>query len=136
MLAVAGSWQRGVRILCALALFAIGLAHSPPVLALQIPAAEMAAFTLPDGSIPVLCNSLDHDGSRSTGHQKKHETNRICEVCRLVAGILIPVPADTTGVALRIATENPVAVTTVIFVRPVLVSSAAPRAPPATVLPI
>lgn len=128
MIARAKGWQKGVRILCALALLAIGFAHRVPVIDLSYAATDISAYMLPDGTVPELCHTLDHDDGGS--HPEKHALNQVCEVCRIVAGILLPLPTDVTGAPLAIETGTGFIADTSVFRPPVLLASAAPRAPP------
>lgn len=80
-----------VRIMCALALLCLGLAHKPPVLATAgIPLTEIAAYVLPDGTLPVLCVT-SHDDGKAHPHDEGRSTG--CEACRLNASVILPAPA-------------------------------------------
>ncbi len=84
-----------VRMVCALALLFVGLAHTPPVAIAAdhvSPAGEMARYTLPDGSIPVLCLPST-DGKAKQQH---NEPGSGCEACRLSASLLLPAPPDAS----------------------------------------
>lgn len=128
MITKATTWQKGMRILCALALFAIGFAHRVPVAEAGFAGTEISAYMLPDGSLPDLCHTFDHDDGQS--HPDRHAVVPVCEVCRIVAGILLPQPADMTGMPLLIETGEGFVADTAAFRPSVLLMSAAPRAPP------
>ena len=131
MIAKAATWQKGVHILCALALFTIGFAHRVPVAGVGFAETEISAYMMPDGSLPNLCHTLDHDGEKP--HPDRHALTLVCEVCRIVAGILLPQPADLTGVALVIKTAEGFVADNTASRPPVLLAAAAPRAPPFSV---
>lgn len=82
----AGQISRIARIICALALILVGFAHQPPRIPTTVPASEMAAYVLPDGTLPVLCDlaNLDDD-------DHSHDPGR-CEACVLSASTLLPPP--------------------------------------------
>lgn len=128
MISKATTWQKGVRILCALALFTIGFAHHVPVAETGLAETEISAYLLPDGSLPDFCHTLDHDGGQP--HSNHHAVATFCEVCRLVSGVLLLQPADVTGVPLVIETSKGFVAGTAEFRPPVLLAGAAPRAPP------
>lgn len=117
-------------MLCVVALLGLGISHRIPAYAGNGPAVDLSAYVLPDGTLPELCHSLDDDGSHGSGTHDSLAT--VCEACRIVAGILLPSPADVTGVPLarRMLIALPIWPET--MSPPVLVVSTAPRAPPAT----
>lgn len=121
-------WQKGVRILCAFALFAIGFAHRVPAIETGVSPAEISAYTLPDGSLPDFCHTVYHEEGGS--HPDRHALSPVCEVCRIVAGIMLPQPADVVGMPLSIETGEGFVADTSAFRPPFLLASAAPRAPP------
>lgn len=74
-----------IGVLLAFALLMTAFAHRPVS---ATPAFDAAAYTLPDGSLPVFCLPSDGktDGSASSGG---------CEFCRLAASVLLPeTPAE------------------------------------------
>lgn len=93
MAAIASDMAKLVRILCAIALLCVGFAHKTPVSVTAIPTAELAAYTLPDGSLPVLC--LPEDGGHGKGGG--HDFGNGCEACRITASTVLPLPSDTIG---------------------------------------
>lgn len=92
-----------VRMLCMLALVCLSFAHRPAVAASLSPA-ELAAITLPDGTIADLCldDGVDHGKTKKGFGQS-------CEACRIGAAILLPAPTDLAGrpIAFRIVGDRP-----------------------------
>jgi hypothetical protein len=70
-----------LRLLLAVALLASAFAHRP---AAMFSTLELAAYALPDGSLPQLCipDDGDESGAASGG----------CEFCRLAHGTVLPTP--------------------------------------------
>ncbi len=115
-----------LRIMCALALVMLGFALKP-VVALS-PTAELAAYQLPDGSIPSLC--LTHTGEKPG---KDAMPQNGCEACRLSASIILPQPplVALPGGALTAAS---VVLERAFYLSPRLYPpSSGPRAPPSSV---
>ncbi|MGX5666546.1 hypothetical protein ACWKW9_11290 [Rhizobium daejeonense] len=119
-----GSISQFMRILCAIALLSVGFAHRVP----DVYAADIvtAATQLPDGTIPDLCLAASQDGIGKSGYH----LNRSCEACLVSGAIVLPLPADDAG-------DRPVPHEAVLRpdrarfdAPPVLISRAAPRAPP------
>lgn len=85
-----------LRILCALALLCLGLAHQAPVL--QDPTqqlAELEAYRLPDGTFPIWCVT-DKGGQDKSG---THDPRSLlhghgCEACQINAAADLPNPSD------------------------------------------
>lgn len=124
------NWAVILRTLCAIALLSLGMSHRVPVTTSLYPATELSNYVLPDGTIPELCHSLDDEKTHGSG---RHDTvAAVCEACRIVAGILIPAPWDVTGASLPIELAIAFAAEDDLFVAPVLVPAALPRAPPTT----
>lgn len=99
-------WLRG---LCALALLLAAFAHQPLTRAGPPGAVppDLAAYVLPDGTLPVLC--LSGYGDESNGYSR----DGACEFCRVAGSVLpppqtcLPVPPDRTTVAkLSISSER------------------------------
>jgi hypothetical protein len=115
--------------ICALALLLLGMAHKPLTpRAAPIPAAEIAAYMLPDGSLPEFCLP-SNDGTAS---HHGHEAGTFCEACRLAGSIIVPDPIDTLGApiprdmaSLELQQED-------IPSLPVLLASKSARGPPRT----
>ncbi|MGH6760621.1 MAG: hypothetical protein ACRECW_03400 [Phyllobacterium sp.] len=80
-----------------LALILLAFAHKPVVIP-AYSAAELAAFALPDGSLPDLC--LPSGASQDDG---KYVHDRPCEACRISAAGLLPAPPRCFGPRLLIA---------------------------------
>ncbi len=121
--------QTGVltRIVCALALLFVGLSHKPPVLsAPTLTPAEIAAYTLPDGTLPVLCLPSE-DGA---GKNHSHDFGNGCEACRLASAILLPAPPVIGGVTLMREADRFAPVRYEAFYRQLFPPNASPRAPP------
>jgi hypothetical protein len=73
-------------------LVSLAMAHKP---AMSAPAADMASYVLPDGSVASLCLP-DQDGK-----QGQHP-DRGCEACRIASSIALPAPiADAEDIELR-----------------------------------
>ena len=86
------SFDRAIRMLCVVALVLLGLAHRPAVSpAPQFSPQEIAALTLPDGTLPELCLPSDE------GTGKSHMASSDFEACRISAAVLLPAPADAVG---------------------------------------
>lgn len=75
-----------------------------PVAEAELAETEISAYMLPDGSLLDLCHTLDHDGEKP--HPDRHALTPVCKLCRIVAGIFLPQPADLTGMALVIETAQ------------------------------
>ena len=90
--------SRWTRIICALALILVGFAHKPPQTVSTVPASEFAAYVLPDGTLPFLCDVANLDGDKGTMHD--HDR---CEACLLSASTLLPPPPSLPVPPLRLA---------------------------------
>lgn len=120
-----GTWSVLVRTLCVIALFAVGFAHRVPAAASVLSAAEIAALTLPDGTLPELClPGTDHD-------DKGHTVIKDCEACRISSVALLPQPADASGIVIRASVAVALPRSFEAFQRQLFPPNAAPRAPPA-----
>ncbi len=88
-------WALCLRILCAVGLLFVGLAHRPMLAAGPSPA-ELAAYVLPDGSLADLCinDTVDNKIKPAPGAK--------CEACRIAGATLLPAPADLAGTALTV----------------------------------
>lgn len=121
----------GVRLICALALIMVGFAHKPP--ASNHPVfnfAELAAYTLPDGTIPTLCITVtDHE--HPDHHEHDGHLAKGCEACRIAAATLFPSPPNNAGAGI-IRSFTAVAIPA--YAQPVLhrilPPNQGPRAPP------
>ncbi|MHA7971168.1 DUF2946 family protein [Rhizobium sp. CAU 1783] len=122
-----GTWQLVTRALCVIALVAVGFAHRAPTAAtFTLSQAEIAALTLPDGSLPELCLP-DHGDD---GTQKGHVAASDCEACLISASVLLPAPADLTGAPIVVVAGTLLPPRFEAFHRLVFPPNAAPRAPP------
>lgn len=115
-----------LRLVCAMAMLVLGFAHHVPSLeARGISAAELAQYTLPDGTLPDFCLSIQEDGSGTTVKKSG------CVACRIGSALVPPSREDSSGVriAVRLAPLWPPRD----FVTPdsPLAAMASPRAPPA-----
>ena len=88
------------RMICALGLLVLGLAHQAPQSAAE-PLYSSAEYALPDGSFASLCVTVkDDDG-------KHLPMGPNCEVCRLAASIILPAPDAAAWLKLDFASfEN------------------------------
>ena len=97
------TWRLAVRAICAVALMLAAFAHRP--LALPVYAGEdLAAYVLPDGSLPVLYLG-DYDGDGKPDGISGH-----CEFCRIAASVDLPAPpqvADRGGLGTFVAVLVP-----------------------------
>ena len=79
-----------LRILCAVSLLMLTFAHQPFANApTDVP--DLAAYQLPDGSIPSIClaNAFERDDEKGkTGSTQ-------CEACRISHGVALPGPASS-----------------------------------------
>lgn len=116
-----------VRTMCALALLFVGFAHKPPIVAnSQTPLNEITQYTLPDGTLPVLCLPSE-DGKAKHDHSNMGSG---CEACRLTASLLLPAPADELGLPILHKTERSTPIRTEAFYRQLFPPNASPRGPP------
>ena len=116
-----------VRMICALALLLVGFAHKPPALDYHsIPASELAQYTLPDGTLPILCLPSEDGQAKHDGH----DFGSGCEACRLTASVVLPAPADMAGVAIVRVSERISPVRSEAFYRQLFPPNTAPRGPP------
>ncbi|WP_416798503.1 hypothetical protein [Ciceribacter azotifigens] len=116
-----------LHVLCTLALLFVGFAHKPPAVLGSPSPQELAAYALPDGSLPDLClPSTDGDGN-------DHDTviGSGCEACIISASIILPLPTDVAGQPSRQVGDAVLPVRYEAFYRQIYPPNAAPRAPPA-----
>lgn len=82
-----------LRMLCAVALLFLGLAHRPAV-EIARPDPAVLAYQLPDGTAPDLCVPQ--------GSEKHIVSYPACDACRLAASVILPpAPADIAYVVPR-----------------------------------
>lgn len=116
-----------VRFLCAIAILFIGLAHKiPDVGGCSIPLNELAQYTLPDGTVPILCLPSDVDRKSHDRHGSKAG----CETCRLSAHILLPTPSDAVGLRLLRGPDRATPLRKEALYRQLVPPNTAPRGPP------
>ncbi|MBN8949496.1 MULTISPECIES: hypothetical protein [unclassified Rhizobium] len=115
------------RILCAIALFSLGFAHHPAISsAAELPPFELAQYSLPDGSLPVICTSeKTPDGKQ---HGKAHVLG--CEACRISAAALLPHPPTEMCDHLAFVRQDMAAPENTEFRRQLYPPNCGPRAPP------
>jgi hypothetical protein len=122
------SLDRATRMICVVALVLLGLAHSPVVLpAPQLSAQEIAALTLPDGTLPELCLPAEDGKGKPLGASSD------CEACRISAAVLLPAPADTIGRVMAFASSIVLPQPAEAHYRQLFPPDSHPRAPPVTV---
>ena len=82
------------RFLCVFALLLVSFAHRVPAAAPQ-PDVDLSAYALPDGTLPVICQSPSgrDDGSGSVIFFSD------CEFCRLAGAAILPSPAHASAPA-------------------------------------
>lgn len=116
-----------MRILCAIALLFVGLSHKPPTVhASTFTPAELAAYTLPDGTLPVLCLPSQDE----TGKSNSHDLGNGCEACRLMSATLLPEPPTVGGIAVLHTPDRYIPRRNEAFYRQLFPPNAPPRAPP------
>jgi hypothetical protein len=126
---VAGGKPMGtlMRVLCALALLFVGLSHKPPAIAAStLTPTELAAYTLPDGTVPVLCLPAKDGASK----KHSHDFGFGCEACRLASAILLPAPPTIDSSIVISPADRFVPVRYEAFYRQLFPPNASPRAPP------
>ncbi|MDI7922398.1 hypothetical protein [Ferirhizobium litorale] len=120
-----------VRMLCALALLMVGFAHKVPALDYgPIPLSEIAHYTLPDGSLPMLCLSSEHGDTK----HGSHDLGSGCEACRLSASVLLPAPPDTVGERIQQAIAHFRPLRSEAHYRQLFPPNTSPRGPPSGLL--
>lgn len=88
-------------------------------------AAGMAAYVLPDGSLPDICLT-GHDEPDGKGGTKSHG----CQSCCLAAPVALPTPQSVRGrFSSEIFVRSSLAAE-LLLARPVLLAGLGPRAPP------
>lgn len=119
------SWQFVIRALCVVALLAVGFGHRTPAFAVSLLSAEdVAAMTLPDGTLPELCLPVDGEAG------KGQFTVVPCDACVISASVLLPTPSDIAGKRLSAASAVQLPTRVEAFYRQLFPPNAAPRAPP------
>jgi hypothetical protein len=122
------SFDRAIRMICVIALVLLGLAHRPATSpAPQLSPQEIAALTLPDGTLPELCLPSED------GKSKPHAGTSTCEACRIAATALLPTPSDDVGTRLPLIAAVALPQPAEAHYRQLFPPASHPRAPPVTV---
>ncbi|MDP2731991.1 MAG: hypothetical protein Q8O63_02600 [Hoeflea sp.] len=114
-----------VRMLCALSLLLVAFAHKPLALddaASVISSAELAAFVLPDGTLPDLCLTGEDD--------PRHAAATHCEACRIAASVDLPSPLGGYVITRWFAAAELAVLHDARPAYPALRPGASPRGPP------
>lgn len=113
-----------VRLACAMALVFVAFAH-PPAEASPVADVDLAAYVLPDGTMPDLCVTM----AGEEGDAARLVTP--CEFCRIASATVLPVPADAPLAAVS-RDAGPLAATDAAPPAPAraLLPSAPPQGPP------
>lgn len=115
-----------VRMLCALSLILVAFAHRPLArtdAASGYANVELAAFVLPDGTLPDICLT----GEGDTGHSAAS----YCEACRIVSSVDLPCPLGGYVVTRWFADAELTVPQGAKLAYPALRPGASPRGPPA-----
>lgn len=109
----------------ALALVMVAFAHKPITLS---PAygADLAAYVLPDGTVPAIC----HDGENGKDPHKAHGDHG-CEACRISAGAMLPAAPVVASIAAPRLLQHRLAVASLVADGKRLRPGAPPQGPPA-----
>jgi hypothetical protein len=83
-----------VAALYAVAMLLLGVAHAPVAGAAAKPTVDLAAFLLPDGSVPDLC-VVDAGGAGD--HAPLHVAVTLCDACLLTGAPGLPPPVSITA---------------------------------------
>lgn len=122
----AGKIERwAIRVLCAIALLFVGLAHQMPVIEKNGVAIDVAQYVLPDGTLPIFC--ITDNGDPGQNHKMRMEG---CQACHINASILIPTPADVEGSAVSFVAAIAAPISAVAFTRRLFPPNTGPRGPP------
>lgn len=92
--------NRLTRLLCVLALLFLGFAHKPPQIIGDLTVAEAAAYLLPDGTFPQICDESGDVAAQKGGHGPLHTASH-CEACLISATSLLPPPPGVSPPVLR-----------------------------------
>jgi len=121
------SFERAIRMICVVALVLLGLAHRPVASpAPQFSPQEIAALTLPDGTLPELCLPSED------GKGKAHAATSDCEACRISATALLPTPSDAVGIRMPLVATVDLPQPAEAHYRQLFPPDSHPRAPPVT----
>jgi hypothetical protein len=119
-----GVVYRTVRIILAFLLVIVGLSHQPPLGAGDMVTLDVAAYVLPDGTLPELCVTTDD------GEVPHYGAATICEACLIASSAMLPTPVDVVGRRIVIALDMTVPSLSDKGYRRLFSANTAPRAPP------
>ncbi|OWV75109.1 hypothetical protein ATY76_25215 [Rhizobium sp. R339] len=112
-----------LRMLCALSLLFLGVAHRPPQ-ALASEGYDAAAYMLPDGTFASLCVTAKDDDGKTVAFKPN------CEVCRLSASVILRTPDAGSWLGRKVASLVNAPIETAAVAGASAVSRANSRAPP------
>lgn len=117
-----------VRLLCALTLVFVGLAHEfPSRVDSELTATALAHYVLPDGTLPTICVTVVDESRKEHGKiAHLHE----CEACQINASVTLPAPADAIGAPIGFAVAVELPRRAEAFHRQLFPPNTGPRAPP------
>ena len=115
--------ESAIRIILALLLIMVGMAHQPRP---GVGNAEThgVARVLPDGTVPELCVTTEDGGI------PHHGGVATCEACLIASATLLPVPVDLVGRRMIVALNMLAPVRNDAGYRRLFPPNTAPRAPP------
>lgn len=119
-----GVVYRTVRIILAFLLVMVGLSHQPPLGVGDMVTLDVAAYVLPDGTLPELCITTDD------GEVPHYGAATICEACLIASSAMLPTPVDVVGRRIVIALDMTVPSLSDKGYRRLFSANTAPRAPP------
>ncbi len=102
----------------------VGLSHQPPPGVGDMATLDVAAYVLPDGTLPELCVSTDD------GEVPHHDAATTCEACLIASSALLPTPVDVVGRRMVVALDMSVPSLSDQGYRRLFSPNTAPRAPP------
>ncbi|WP_312362267.1 hypothetical protein [Ensifer sp.] len=130
MMARGTDWAKTVRILCAIALLCLGLAHKPPVIGAPAPGGLLAEYVLPDGTLSSACTPGHDEGE----DHKSLDRGNGCEACRITQSISLALPADRCGQKVEVASDVQFPVRRNVLHARLVAPSALARGPPSVAI--
>ena len=116
-----------IHVMCICALALTAFAHKAPASA-EIVLAQPTAYALPDGSLPILCLTVE-DGE-GTSHPASHKYQP-CEFCRIAGSVALSLPPVIAGFQHRPdQSKSPVMPVSAILVADGFQPAAPPQGPP------
>lgn len=115
--------QVALRIVCAMLLVFLSLAHRPMIVA-EAATDQFETLILPDGSVASLC--LADSGDTKPAKHVDHG----CEACRISSGVVLPTPFDGAGAIIRSASAAVLLPRPEQFRKLLFPPNAPPRGPP------